>query len=196
MRRLLVTLPLALPFLQPAASLYDSLSADAKFDLIEQGRVPAGKEVLFRERELNDYLARKAQQVVPQGLRAPRVELRQNRITGYALVDFVKLRHAQGRDLGWLTRTLLEGEHAVKVTGKLQSRNGIAQLDLERVEVDGHSVSGRTLDLMIHTFVVPLYPEAKVGQSFELGYNVDRIELWPGLARVVMAAKPAQPEGR
>jgi len=177
---------LALPVV-PATSKYDRLPAQKKIELIEQGKLPKGTQLVFAERELNTYLEQKAAEVVGEGLRNPRVELSAGRATGYAMVDFVKMRHAQGAELNWLFSMLLEGEHPVKVVGKVESRDGSARVDLETVTVGDNSIKGRALDLLIRTFVTPLYPDAKVGQSFELGYNVDRIELRPGQARVVMA---------
>jgi hypothetical protein len=186
MTRGLFLLCLALP-LQPATSQYDRLPTQKKIDLIESKAVKPGSQIVFAEKELNTYLAAKAQQVVPEGLRDTKITLRDGMADGYAVVNFVKMRHAQGRDMGWLLNNLLDGEHPMKVTGRLQSADGNAKVDLERVEVGGVAIRGRALEMLIRTFVSPLYPQARVGQSFELGYNMERIELRAGQARVVIA---------
>ncbi len=188
MSRAILLLLIALP-LTPAPSKLDRLPPEQKIGMIQAGKVPPGTNLSFPEMELNRYLEMKAKQVVGEGLRKPRVEIEQGRATGYALVDFVKIRHAKGQDLGWLMRRLLEGEHPVRVTGRLKSANGVARVDLDTVEIGGSGLKGRALDLLIRTFVLPLYPDAKVGQEFELGYDVDRIELKPGMAVVTMAGK-------
>lgn len=171
----------------PSAS--DRLPAKRKIDLIEAGKAAPGSQVAFQEPELNSYIELKSKEIVPEGFRNPRLKFGENRATGTALVDFVKIKHAQGEDLGWLMKKMLEGEHEVTVTGRLESKAGVARVDIDEVQIGGSSIRGRTLDLLIRTFVNPLYPAAKVGQSFELGYNMDRIELKPGLAVVTMAPK-------
>lgn len=186
MKRVALLLILALP-LVPAPSRYDSLPTERKLDLIEQGRVPPGTQLVFAERELNTFVVRKAKELIPAGLREPKVSLSDGTVIGTAYVDFVKMRHAQGEDLNWLVAKLLTGEHPVFVKGRVTSANGSARVDLENVDIGGNSIKGRALDLMVRAFVSPLYPQAKVGTDFELGYNVDRIEVKQGLARVVMS---------
>lgn len=181
---------LSLPLL-PATSRYDRLPAKQKIQMIETGKMPAGTQVTFNEKELNAYVRVRAVEVVPEGLRDPRVEIADNRATGYATVNLAKMRHAQGQNMGRLMNWLLDGERPMKVTGRLNSSNGVGRVDLERVEIGGNVIEGRALDLLIRTFVTPLYPQAKVAQDFELGYRMDRIELRRGLARVIMTPKKA-----
>lgn len=188
MKRALLLLLLVLP-LQPAASRYDRLPPQKKIDLIEKGKIPPGTQVVFQQKELNAFLAVRAKEVVPDGLRDTRLEIGNGKVTGYAMVDFVKMRQARGQELNWLMSKMLEGEHPITVTGRIESNRGIARVDIERVDIGGSVIEGRALDLLIRTFVNPLYPQAKVGKDFELGYNMDRIELHPGTARVVMAPK-------
>ncbi len=190
-----VAVLLSLPPLGIPQSRYDRLPAQQKIDMITEGKIPAGTQVVFVQQDINTYVVAKAKEVVPEGLKDPRVEIQDGKAVGRATVDFVKMRHAQGQDLNWLFAKLLQGEHPVFVTGRVQSSKGLARVDLDRVEIGGSAITGRALDLLIRTFVTPLYPQAKVGESFELGYNVDRIELKPGLARVVLSGQtPAAPQ--
>jgi hypothetical protein len=189
MSRVIPLLLVALSLTSAPAKL-DKLPPEIKIGMIQAGKVPPGAQLSFPQQDLNRYVEKKAKEVVGEGLREPRVEIEQGRATGYAFVDFVKLRQAKGQDLGWLMRKLLDGEHPVKVTGRLESAKGIARVDLDKVEIGGNGLRGRALELLIRTFVLPLYPDAKVGQEFELGYDVDRIELKPGVAVVTMAGKP------
>ncbi|MBL8177457.1 MAG: hypothetical protein JNK48_22460 [Bryobacterales bacterium] len=188
MQRAVLLLALALP-MTSATSRYDAMPTQRKIDLIEQGRIPAGTMLTFEERELNVYLQKKSREVIPDGLREPHVTLNDGRVTGKAFVDFVKMRHAQGEDMNWLMSSLLKGEYPIRVEGRVASSKGTARVDLDVVQVGGASLKGRALDLLVRTFVLPLYPNAKVGTQFELGYNVDRIELKPGAAQVVIAGK-------
>ncbi len=55
------------------------------------------------------------------------------------------------------------------------------------MEISGITAEGRTLDFLITNFVVPNFPDAKIGMDFELGYNIDHFEIQPG--RVVVALR-------
>lgn len=122
--------------------------------------------------------------VVPDGLRQPRLEMGNNSATGYALVDFLKMRHAAGGETNWLISKLIQGEKRLTATATIQSGKGLATVHLARVEIGGLAVSGATLDFLIDTFFRPLYPDAKIDEPFELSDRVDRIEVTPTEARV------------
>ncbi|MBL8212627.1 MAG: hypothetical protein JNK87_18075 [Bryobacterales bacterium] len=185
MTRPFFLLLLALPLFP--ASKYDRLSTQEKLDLIEAEKIPPGTKLDFTEKEMNTFVSEKAKVKVKQGIRDTNLIIEAGgRVTGTALVDLAKMRQAQGADLGWLMSWILEGERPIKVIGKLSSSNGSGRVDLERVEIGGVAIKGRALEMLIRTFVTPLYPQAKIGQSFELGYNMERIELEPRLARVVI----------
>ena len=63
--------------------------------------------------------------VAPTGIRDPQVELLGDNIaTGRALIDFVKLRSAQGKATSWMMRKLLEGEREVAVTTRVRRAEG------------------------------------------------------------------------
>jgi len=72
------------------------------------------------------------------------------------------------------------------VTARVRSGGGRAQVDVERVEISGVTIDGGTLDFLIQNVLLPLYPTAAVGRSFELGHRIDRIEVGPGAAEVVI----------
>ena len=99
--------------------------------------------------------------------------------TGTALVDFGKVRRAQGYRPGWLMSKLLDGERPVSVTARIRSDSGQATVDVERVEISGISIDGRTLDFVIQNFLLALYPNAAVGRPFELGHNIRKLDVEP-----------------
>lgn len=155
-----------------------------KLEIIQSGKAKRGSVFVFTSAELNAWARAKAPEIVPEGLRQPRLELGNNRATGYALVDFLKVRHGAGEETNWLVAKLIQGEKRVKVTARIQSANGRATVYLERVEIGGLAVSGSTLDFLIQTFFLPLYPNAKIDEPFELADRIDRIEVTPAEARV------------
>jgi hypothetical protein len=152
----------------------DYLSAKHKLDLIEEGRLGAGARVVLSPRELNAY----AERTVPGGVRNARLELvGPGEVTGTVLVDFVKLRRAQGDPPGWLMAKLLDGEYPVSATVRIRSEAGRATVDVERVQIGGVEIDGRTLDFLIQNVLLPLYPAAAVGRPFDLGYRIQKLEV-------------------
>ncbi|MBI3210386.1 MAG: hypothetical protein HYZ37_15985 [Candidatus Solibacter usitatus] len=168
----------------------DIPTAQQKIDLIQEGKIPRGSQVTFPERELNVYVQAKSKELFAAGVREPRIEVLEGRAVGTALINFVELRHAQAQDLNWILRKLLEGERTVKAEAKIVSANGKARVDLERVEINGSGIQGRALDLLLRAFVLPLYPNAKVGEEFELGYEMESLRLHRGMVRVSMKPAP------
>ena len=152
--------------------------------LIQSGHARPGSVFFFTVAELNVWGRAKAAEVAPQGLRQARLELGNGTATAYALVDFLKLRHAAGVETNWLVAKLIEGEKPLKVMAGIQSAHGRATVHLTRVEIGGIVVTGAPLDFLIRTFFLPLYPDAKIDQPFELADGVDRIDVAPAGARI------------
>jgi hypothetical protein len=159
-------------------------SVTHKIDAIQSGKAKPGSIYVFTAAELNAWARVKAPAIVPKGLRQPRLELGNGTATGYALVDFLKIREGAGEETNWLVAKLIQGEKPVKVTARIQSANGRATVNLQRVEIGGLAVSGSTLEFLIHTFFMPLYPNAKIDREFELADGIDHIEVIPAEARV------------
>ena len=160
-----------------------------KLDAIENGQAKPGAVFVFTTAELNAWVRAKAPTIVPQGFRKPRLELGNGTAAGYALVDFLKVRNAAGLETNWLVAKLIEGEKPVKAVAELRSANGRLTVHLARVEIGGLAVSGSTLDFLIHTFFLPLYPNAKIDEPVELADGIDRIEVTPAAARVYIKKK-------
>jgi hypothetical protein len=165
-----------------AAAASEYLATQKKFDQIEAGKMKTGTRVMLTERELTDWAAHE----VPTGVRDPKVQLGPGTATGSALVDFGKIRRAQGSSPGWLMAKLLDGERPIRVSVRIRSANRMATVDVERVEVSGYRIEGQMLDFLIQNFLLALYPDAAVGKPFEIGSRVDRIEVAPGAAAVVI----------
>ena len=158
----------------------------AKLGAIQTGKARPGSVFTFSPIELNAYVRSELPTVAPQGVRQTNLVLGSGTATGSAMIDFLKLRSAQGEKTPWLIGKMIEGEKLVKVNTRIESAHGQATVFLQRVEISGLAVSGSTLDFLIHSFFLPLYPEAKINQPFALQDRVDRIEVAPSGARVVI----------
>lgn len=167
-----------------AASAYDSyFSAQQKFATIEAERLRPGSRVDLTYPELEAWVAHEA----PNGVRNPRIQVTAPGIaTGSALIDFVKVRRAQGAEPGWLMSKLLEGERPVSVTARIRSSYGNATVDLERVEISGITIDGSTLDFLIQNVLLPLYPNAAIGKPFALSHRIERLNVAPAAVGVVI----------
>lgn len=124
--------------------------------------------------------------VVPDGLRQPHLILGNGEATASALIDFLKVQSAIGRETPWLVAKLIQGEKLVTVRASIQSAHGRAMVHLLSVEIGGFEATGRTLDFLIQNFLLPLYPDAKIDRPFELADGVDRIEITPAAVLVYM----------
>jgi hypothetical protein len=165
------------------ASYNDYASAKRKFDSIEADRLRPGARVILTFPELNAWAAREA----PAGVRNPQVRVAARDLaTGAALIDFGKLERSAGRRPGWLMSKLLDGEHPVSVTARIRSSTGRATVDIQRVEISGFVIDGRTLDFLIQNFLIPLYPDAAIGRPFELGHGIDRLDVSPSAVTVLL----------
>jgi hypothetical protein len=165
-----------------AAAIDDYSSVKRKFSDIEQERLRPGTRVVMTPRELDAYVAREA----PAGVRNPRLELQSGVAKGAALIDFGKVRRAQGYQPGWLMSKLLDGERPVSVTARIRSGNGQATVDVQRVEISGLQIDGKTLDFLIQNFLLAMYPDAAVGRPFQLGHRIERLDVEPGSVGVVI----------
>ena len=175
----------ALPLLV-YSSRSDYASVQHKFELIEKDQLRPGSRVTLSPRELNAYAQEEVPKIAPDGVREPKLELGAGTATGSAIVDFLKLRSAQGKPPGWIMRQLLQGEHPVTVTAHIDSGGGRATVDVQRVEVSGVVIEGRMLDYLIQNYLIPYYPEAKVGQPFELSHRIDRLDVQPTHVDVIL----------
>ena len=163
-----------------AAPSPESLSAKRKLATIQQGKAAPGSVVTFTPRDIDAWARVEVPKVVPRGFRDPRVQLGEGEATGYATVNFLEMRHAKPEDTNWLVSRLLEGERPLTVGVRVRSSGGWCTVDLTSVEISGVAARGAVLDFLIRTFFLSLYPEAKIGKPFELGYRIERIEIHPG----------------
>jgi hypothetical protein len=169
----------ASPVVDPRAE-----SVIRKLDIIQSGKAKPGAVFVITSAELNAWARLKAPQKVPEGFRQPRLELGNNTANGFALIDFLKVRQGAGVETNWLLAKLIKGEKPIKVSARFQSAKGRATVYLQRVEIGGLAVSGTTLDFLIRTFLLPLYPNAKINEPFELADRIDRIEVTPADVRI------------
>jgi hypothetical protein len=184
MKRLALAVAICLPILYNSYAEY--LSATQKFKLIESERLRPGTRIALTSAELNAYVGQEAAASFPGGVRDTRLVLWSGGATGSALIDFGKVRRAQGNPPGWLMSKVLDGERPVEVRARIRSSGGRATVDVESVKVSGFAIEGRTLEFLIRYYLEPNYPNAKVGVPFELSHGVERVEVRTAAVDVVI----------
>jgi hypothetical protein len=68
----------------------------------------------------------------------------------------------------------------------VRSGAGRAVVDVQDVEISGFEISGRALDYMVRNFLLPRYPNAKIGEPFEMGHRIERLDIAPAGVGVVI----------
>lgn len=165
--------------LAPAGSNSDYIRAAEKIDLIVADRAPGGSTISLSSEEINAYARGELAKAEVEGIRDTKVELGEALVTASALVDFARLSQARGGASGWLVSRLLSGEQPVSVTVRVQSKGGQARVDIERVEISGLQLEGDMLDLLVDNFFLARYPDAVIGEPFELEHNIEEIRVRP-----------------
>jgi hypothetical protein len=176
--------PLLAPMLAAADSNLES--AKVKLDRLWNGTAQPGSRLVFTPAEIEAWTRAKAHEEVGDALREPHVKLETDTGSGAALVDFLKLRQARGKETNALMARMLEGERPLKVFLRVSSGGGRCTVYLTRVELSGGELSGALLDYMIKTFLLPLYPDVKLGEPFDLPLNMERVEIRPEGVRVTI----------
>ena len=167
-------------FAGSAATSREAASVDRKLDLIESGRLRPGSRVNFAPEELNAWLGEQARRYFPGAVMNIRVSLATNSATGYADVDFLKMRQAATAESpGWIMRNLFSGERPIVVQAHLVSANGGARVDVDSVRISGVPIEGRALDFLIRNYVRPTFPDLKLSEWFQLASRVNRIGTTP-----------------
>src|SRR5205807_8424039 len=135
-----------------------------------------GSVFTFPAVEINAWARVRVPEIIPQGIRDMRVEIGAGTASGYAVVDFLKMRQAQGITTGWFLTKLIEGERPLKVTVRVESSGGKCTVFLTRVDLSNVSATKTVLDFLLKAFFLPLYPDSHINEPFDLDYNMERIE--------------------
>ena len=173
-----------------AISALAAVGAGPKFHALAIGAYPPGSRVAITTGELDAYLRAEVPALIGPGVRNPRLETDNGNIArGYLDIDFLKVKQARGEKPNWLLSQLLSGERPVVITVRVTSGNAQVRVDVIKVSISGVVAEGRTLDFLIRNFLLPNFPAAKIGQNFALDYNIDRLEIRPGVVTIVLKTR-------
>ncbi len=160
-------------------------SAWNKLDRIESGQAKRGSVIVFTQAEINAWARTRVPQLL-DGIRDPRVQLGKSTATGSAFIDILKVRQGEGLNTNPLVAKLIEGERPFKLSIRLESGGGRATAYLTAAEISSVNVPRPVLDFLVKDVFLPLFPDAKIGQPFDLRDNIERIDIRPESVRVQM----------
>ena len=175
---------LAAPVLPTTSPDYQAIVH--KFSLRGHDRLKPGSRVVLTPAELNAYARQEVAEVAPDGVRNARLDLGPGTATASALIDFGKLRRAEGKPPGRILAYLLDGERPVTITARIRSSGGTATVDVQEVQISGVTIEGRMLDFLVHSYVMQAYPSAKVGEPFALGHRIEWLDVQPSAVGVLI----------
>lgn len=185
-RRILMAAALPAALLLAAAASPEYQAMVRKISLIEHDSLKPGSRVVLTPEELNAYARQEIAEAVPDGVREPHLDLGPGTATASALIDFGRIRRAEGKPPGRIMAYLLDGERPVTITARIRSSAGTATVDVQSVEISGVTIEGVMLDFLIRNYLVPAYPNAKVGEPFELGHRIQQLDVEPSAVSVVI----------
>jgi hypothetical protein len=160
--------------------------AQQKIDLIADAKATPGSVVTFPPAEVNAWLRQQVAESATAGLRDIRVELAAGTLEGFAQVDFLKMAQANGKEVNPLFARVIKGERPLKVSLRVESANGRGTVYLTSVELNGLAITGPVLDFLLENFFLSRFPTAHINEPFELGYNMERVDIRPVGVRVTI----------
>jgi hypothetical protein len=160
--------------------------------IVAFGNTPAAKSAQARatpvsDVEVNSYLRYLAADQVPVGIVEPVLNaLGGGRVSGRAIVDLDAVRKQKTR--GWLDpMAYLSGRLPVNASGRLSTKDGTGQFQLESADISGVTVPKAVLqELVTYYSRTPENPEGiNMDAPFELPARIREIRVGTGTSTVV-----------
>lgn len=161
-------------------------SIEQKFAIISEDRAASGSRFHITAAELTAYSRQQAEEIAPGAVTDAAISISPEHAEATGSINFLRLRGNERAD-GFLDK-LLDGERPIRVRVRIQSASGYARVDVERAEISGVAIEGPALDFLIKEFVLPSFPDARVGEWFKLRHRIDHFTLTPAAADIFIRA--------
>jgi hypothetical protein len=153
-------------------------SAERKFTRIEQnGKLahPDPAPTVLTEREINAWFS-SGEADLPAGVRHLQLQADPGIIYGTADVDFDQV--TGGRYSGNpLLMSLFSGVHQVTASAHAQGANGVGQVHIDSVALDGVPVPRMALEYFVDRYIHPKYPDLGIDSRFKLPNKINEAEV-------------------
>jgi len=138
--------------------------------------------VIITENEANAYLQVHGRDFLPAGVHNPGVRMEPEHVTGFAAVNFEEFSRIYSNPNDWGPKVLaamFKGTQQVIATGKVQSDNGQARVEIESVKVGSMKVPGWLVDFVVQNYLQPRY-KFDLGKPIPLPQHVSQIVIGTG----------------
>jgi hypothetical protein len=172
---------------QDADRFQSKLTKIAAFGNTPSAKSAESRATAVSDVELNSYLRYLAADQVPVGIVEPVLNaLGEGRVSGRAVVDLDAVRKQKTR--GWLDpMAYLSGRLPVNASGRLTTKDGTGQFQLESADISGVTVPKAVLqELVTYYSRTPENPEGiNMDAPFELPARIREIRVGTGMSTVV-----------
>ncbi|HYG98910.1 MAG TPA: hypothetical protein VD837_07250 [Terriglobales bacterium] len=168
--------PAAAPQSTSSAQAFDRAAADSahrKFQKIQanaQKSAPDQRPTTFTEREINAYIASPHVRL-PRGVQRVRFTGNSGVITTDATVNFDQVTEGARSNNPLLA--LFSGTHQVQVVSHASASGGQAQIQIDKVLINGVQVPRMALEFFINKYIKPKYPELGLDSRINLPERID-----------------------
>ena len=152
-------------------------SAERKFAHIEQnGKLahPDPSPTVLTEREINAWFA-SGQADLPKGVSNLKLQADPGMIHGTADVDFDQI--TGGRYSSNPLMSFFSGSHEVIATAHAQGADGIGQVHIDSVSLDGVNVPRMALEYFVERYIHLKYPDLGIDSRFKLPNKIDQADV-------------------
>jgi hypothetical protein len=181
---------------EPDATLAAAQSMEAKLRILQSEDVrPASSypAVVVTEHEANSYLKIHSPEFLPPGVHGPALRFQPERVTGSADVNFDEFSRVYTNPNDWgpkVMAAMFKGTQRVTATGKVQSSNGQATVQVESVTVGPMTVPVWLVDYLIQNYLQPKY-KFDLSKPLPLPAHVRQIVLGSGQATFLRGSDKA-----
>jgi hypothetical protein len=140
--------------------------------------------IVITEYEANSYLKVHGGGFLPAGVHDPAVRFLPEHVMGFADVDFGEFSRIYSNPQDWGPKVLaamFKGTQRVTATGKLESQNGQAKVQIESVTVGSMTVPSWLVDFVVENYLQPRY-KFDLSKPIPLPDHVTQIVLGSGQA--------------
>jgi hypothetical protein len=173
---------------EPDATQAAAQSMEAKLRILQSEDVrPAASSypaVIVTENEANSYLKIHSPEFLPPGVHGPALRFQPEHVTGSADVNFDEFSRVYTNPNDWgpkVMAAMFKGTQRVTATGKVQSSNGQATVQVESVTVGPMIVPVWLVDYLVQNYLQPKY-KFDLSKPLPLPSHVRQIVLGSGQA--------------
>ncbi len=164
-------------------------SIEQTFAIISEDRAPLGARFHITAAELTAYAHAQAEELAPGAVTGETVTISPEHAEATGSVNFLRLRGTERS--GSFLDQLLDGERPVTVRVRIQSAGGRARVDVESAQISGVPIEGPAVNFLLREFVLPSFPDARLGEWFKLSHHIDHFTLKAGSADIQIASGSA-----